>query len=473
MTSEQVSMLIKTDDIDKIKQAFIASKVVESVSAVLKNYEIANHEVMDPTIRRDKMIKGDDGNIEATVKVSRIPLPYQKNIVLVASAFLGTPQINATPGDQKEKDLLSVIKKVLDDNKVDYKFMTVVKTTKSEKQAAILLYTEKLQAGSDYWDNEPISSNLRLRMKLLSCKRGDELYPVFDDSDDMVAFGRAYETSDTSSGSEVKTQHFDFYTADNIYINSKVAGRQWEKKSFKNLINKIPVIYFCQAMTDYEDVQHLIDRLEKKTSNHADTNDYFDSPIVKAKGKITGFANKGDSGKVLEMDEGADAGYLTYDSLPESMKMEIDNLKEYIEQFSHTPVTAASKMAALSYFSSTAIKLLFLDAHLKAYDSEEIFGEGAQRLFNYIKAAIAVMDSSFKKATKLKLTPKFTYFLPKNETEEVANIVSAYTAGIISLETALSLNPLVEDAIAELEKIKAEAKAKADAAPPPPPTPAQ
>jgi hypothetical protein len=46
--------------------------------------------------------------------------------------------------------------------------------------------------------------------------------------------------------------------------------------------------------------------------------------------------------------------------------------------------------------------------------------------------------------------------LPKDIAGEVTYIIQAYQAGIISLESAVTLNPLVSDAVAELEKIKAE-----------------
>ena len=195
--------------------------------------------------------------------------------------------------------------------------------------------------------------------------------------------------------------------------------------------------------------------------------------IVNAKGEVKGFSEKGETGKVLQMDEGADVSYMTYDSLPESMKMEMDNLIKFIHAFSHTPDISFESMKGLGQFSGIALKMLFMDAHLKAYDSEEIFGEGAQRLFNYLKHAISVLDPSYKIAKKLQIRPEFNYFLPKNVQEEVANVVSAYGAGIISLETAIKLNPLVEDAISEMTLIKKEADAKVKKLPTPPIAPVE
>lgn len=460
MTKEQLKSLIEAGDVNKIKDTFETVSLVNDISNLLDMYNIKGHDVMKPTKRKDKAIKNDKGEITDTVFVSRIPLPVQKNIVTLGAAFLGVPKLKSTVNDEIQKNLLSIVDKVLDDNKFEYKFRTCVKSTKSEKQSALLLYTEALEQNSEYWNGYSFNSKFRIRMKVISKSLGDDLYPVFDNSGDMLAFGRYYTYKELINRTEKTIQRFELYTADNIIFYSKEGRSAWEKNSYVNQIKKIPVIYFYQPLTDFEDVQLLIDRLEKKVSNHADTNDYYDSPIVKARGEVVGFSEKGETGKVLKMTEGADVEYLTYDSLPESMKMEMDNLLKFIGKFSHTPEITFESMKGMGDFSGIALKMLFMDAHLKAYDSEEIFGEGSQRLLNYIKHAISVLDPKYKPAVKLQIRPEFNYFLPKNTTEELGNVVSAYGAGIISLETAIKLNPLVEDAVSEMELIKKEADAK-------------
>lgn len=463
MTAQQLQILIDTKDVQKIKDALESCKLVEDIECLIKQFNTDGHEVLDENLRKDKTIFDDKGNMSGKVKVARIPLAYQKNIVMVAAAFLGRPKLQYTATDNLQETFAETLNKILEDNKFDYKFMACVKKTKSERQCAFLCYNVAIQPGDDYWDDfqvakKPVS---KIKMRLLAKSLGDELYPAYDATGDMIAFGRAYEISDKVDGADIKMEYFELYTADKIYISNKSGSKFWETSEYINYVKKIPIAYFCQPITDFEDVKELIKRFETKVSNHADTNDYFDSPIVKAKGTVQGFSSKGESGKVLEMSEGADAEYLTYNSLPESMKLEMDNLKLFIELFSNTPDISFQNLKNLGYFSNMSMKVMFLAAHMKAYDSEEVFGEGSQRLFNYLKKNLVQIAPEFKLALKMTIKPVFTYFLPKNDQEEVQTIVQALGAGIISKKTAIKLNPLVDNVVNELELIMKEKEAAA------------
>lgn len=418
MTTENLQVLIDAGDIEKLKSSLETLSIASDVLESLKQYDIKDHAIFDQLNRPDKRIYNEDGELTKTIPVARIPLALQKKIVMTSAAFLGVPEMSYTAKNDLEENFAAIIYKVLEDNKFDYKFNTCVKKTKSERQSAILIYTQELKAGDDYWQGHPIQSDTKykLRFKILAHSLGDTLYPVFDAFGDMIAFGRFYEVIDNVDGKEKTIQHFDLYTNEKLYFSVKEDS--WVTNEYQNIVGKIPVIYFSQPATDWEDVQALIERLETKISNHADTNDYYDSPIVKAKGNVEGFSDKGESGKVLKMDEGADAEYMTYDSLPASMKMELDNLIMFIHSLSHTPDISFENLKNLGYFSTIALKVMFMDAHLKAYDSEEIFGEGVQRLYNYLKKSVSVIAPGFKPALTLQLKPKFNYFLPQNKADE-------------------------------------------------------
>lgn len=506
MTNDTLIDLIDTGELDKLKSTLEVSKYAYFITDAynwtnttptvpgtqspyvrikdFKEYNPKQHDIHNINERPDKLISDDQGNLTGKVKVSRLSIPEQKRIVLMAASFLGSPELASNPSPGLESDLFTVIQAIFDNNKLDYEFKDITKKTMSERECAELWYTQN--AEPDYWEGTPMEgAKFKLRMRTISPSLGDTLYPVYDNFGDMIAFGRYYETVETVANTISQTDkicHFDIYTNDRFYFMAKgekettwkfnydPAGNEYDEegniitastqKGIPNLIGKIPVIYYSQPATEWHDVQEMIDRLEKKISNHADTNDYYDSPIVKAKGKVEGFSAKGEAGKVLQMDEGADASYLTYDSLPESMKMELDNLTKFINTYTHTPDISFESVSGLGHFSGIALKMFFMDAHLKAADKEALFGMGVKRRINYLKTAISVINNKFKPAMKLIISPKFTYFLPKDTDAEVATLVKAYTAGIISLESAVKLNPLVEDAINELELIKAETAAK-------------
>jgi SPP1 family phage portal protein len=474
MNIDQLNELVLAGDMNVVMSACETHLIVKNLTDVLKEYNPKFHAVHDPAKRKDKVINDDEGNFKDTVKVTRLSLPMQKKIVLTAAAFLGSPCLSFSPVDTKEEDFQKVIEKTFEDNKLDYKFKKIAKTTMAERHCAELWYT--LPAEADYWDGQPINGRFKLKMRLLANSLGDSLYPVFDMYGDMIAFGRAYYMHETDKSGKVdKVHHFDLYTADRIYYTKSING-SWvfnydldnetikytgdKGKGIPNPIGKIPVVYYSQLITEWEDVQECIDRLETIMSNHADTNDYNGSPTVVADGEVEGYSKKGEQGKFIQTRNGAKVYYLTWDSAPESIKLEMENLFKAIYTFTHTPDVSFDNLKGLGYFSTVALQTMFVDAHLKATDKEEIFGEGIQRRLNYVKRAIAEIDASFMKSLSMKVKPVFEYFLPKNVGETIDMLVKAVSGGLISQETAVENNPIVENPTEELERINKEKAAQ-------------
>lgn len=473
MEPQELATLV-TSDFEKLKSRIIESKAKIISSDDYKDIDVEQHEVVtDMVSRPDKAVTTEQG--PKTVKVARIPQSYQKLIVNRAVAFLVGNPINliSQPKDRLQKDLLSIIQKVWSDNKLDYLTRTTCRFQMSETEVAEIWYIET--TSPDYWIGTSMQGkNLRLRVQILANSLGDFLYPVFDRFGDMIAFGRGYFVMID----EMQVEHFDVYTSNNIYYGTFLDG-QWEIEPVTHTLGKLPVIYYSQPTSEWYDVQRMIQRKEVLGSNHADTNDYNGSPIIAAYGKVLGFSAKGESGKVLELEKGSDIKILSWDSLPESLKMERDDLNASIMKMSDTPDISFETMKGLGTFSGIALKMLFLGAHMKASNHEELFGQSIQRRINLIKFALTRMSVSFKPGLNLDIKPEFKYYLPKDNKEEVDILVAAVGAGILSVETAIELNPLIKDAMVEKARVKAETTVKqarqdqvAAQSKPQPPTPA-
>lgn len=449
---------------DELQKAIIAAKPEFAIKPedAQKQYDPKQHDITDPAKRQDKPINDENGNVIDTVKVARLPIPMQKRVVRLAATFLcGRPiELTSMPGEQTEKDLLEVVKKTWKDNKLDYKSKKLAKMMMSEMECAELWYTETAEAG--FWKgtaNDQPKVKFKLRMKMIAPSLGDSLYPVFNASGDLIAFGRGYTIKE---GSE-NVEHFDLYTSSKNYYYAKGQNGFSLLKDEINIVGKIPVIYYSQYAPEWYDVQELTDRFEKSISNHADTNDYHSSPTMVAKNaKVVTMAKKGEQGKFVEIEgEHAELGYVSWDKSPESTKLEQENLEKLIYSLTDTPNISFEQMKSLGTFSGIALKMLFLGAHMKASDHEENFGEPIQRRINYIIAAMGVINVDFEKAITLSIEPKFTYFLPKNESEMIDMLSTATTGGIMSRQTATELNPLIEDAETEVERLKDEANSAA------------
>jgi SPP1 family phage portal protein len=457
------------DNFHQLKQNIVSAKAKFAYTSASTEYAPLTHRVMtDHVMRPDKKIsvikddaqaESDEPNYEQqTVYVTRLPVPYQKKIVRLRATFLcGNPiKLDANAKEGLEQDLLELIQKTWDDNKLDYKSKGLAKLMMSELEVAELWYPEP--ADKEYWADTPnAGGKTKLRMKIIGPKFGDSLYPVFDEYGDMVAFGREYVTK---SVDDKKTYHFDVYTAEaTYYATQKVGTYTVDGKPEPNQFKKIPIVYYSQEAPEWADVQKLIDQYEISLSDHTDTNQYHGDPTTVVEGGIVGFSKKGEKGKVLEVEPGAKVNLLAWEQATNSLELEQKNLRGHILNETSTPDISFQEMKGLGNFSGIALKMLFLDAHMAAADKEEIFGECIQRRINFLKAAHAQINPSFKKALPLKITPKFEYYLPKNDQETVSILMTANgNKPIISKKTAVTLNPLVEDSDAELDQIEAEQK---------------
>lgn len=451
MTIDELKQQVTTDYSELVEGIITGKKNTDVITKAIDQYDPSEHSIFDETERPDKQYQDEKGSTQIS-KVSRLSVPFQKQIVSRAATFLcGNPIELVTPPieDPKKQTLLDAVKKIWEDNKLDYKSKQIAKLVFSETEAAELWYVEQItEDDAGYWDGILSGkAEFKLRMRILANSLGDKLYPVYSPTGDMIAFGRGYSIKDE--------EHFDLYTADTVYYSVKV-DNSWVSTLKSNIYKKIPIIYYSQAAPEWADVQVLIDQYEKRLSNQADVNDYFGSPLLVIIGKILGLSKKGESGKVLELEKDASVSYATWNQAPESVKMELETIERLIFQMTDTPNISFEQMKGLGVFSGIALKMLFMAAHMKASEKEETFGESIQRRINYLKAIVKMIDIGSLGKTTLSISPKFEYYLPKDYEGLIDTLVNGVNGKVLSQETAVKLNPYVEDPAKELEMIKSE-----------------
>jgi SPP1 family phage portal protein len=455
---------------DEQVKALKTEKNLPDFSDIEKQWQVKDHAVLDPVKRPDKKVKrstgqkdgsGEEIMQDTTEPVNRIGVPFQRIIVGRAVGFLlGNPvKVKKTAKGESQETLAAMVGKTLKDNKEIYFNREIARTVMKECEAAELWY---LVQDDTFWKktNEKLSKSIfKLRVKLLSPGNGDKLYPYFNEFGDMAAFSREYVT--TVDGKQVT--NFDTWTVDKVVKRVKTDG-SWAVTESANLLKKIPVVYYSQPETEWEQVQSMIERFETKISNFGDTNDYFGSPMVKVKGKVVSLPGKTSSGKVLQLATDADADYMAWNQAPESEKIEFELLEKLIYSMTHTPNISFEQMKQVgSNLSGFAIELMFTDAHLKVENKIELFGEMFQRRLNLLKHILGtvVNVSLANEVDNLELEPVFTPYLPKNRKEMVDILVSARgNKPIMSNETAVENNPLVGSVEEELNRMKADQDAE-------------
>lgn len=448
----------KPEDIIKNVIAFGSST---KFTELADQYNPSGHSIFDITKRPDKKVKKmvEGKLIDKNIPVTRISLPLQKLIVGRAVAFLLTNPIQISLTDQNApenaKTLLKMILYLLKKNKM----------TSVNKEIARILFKETEVAEYWYPVEEPNfwkkfnftnASKSRLRCRLFYPSNGDKLYPIFDQYQDMIAFGRGYKVNIEGTNIE----HLDLFT-DSLIITFKKEQSGWTEISRAvNMINKIPVVYYKQEQTEWSDVQTIIERLETLTSNFSDTNDYFGSPMVKVKGAVKGFADKGDSGKVIEVSDMGDADYLTWDQSPESTKLEIETLLNFIYSMTQTPDISFKAIQGIGDISGIALQLMFLDAFFKAENKKEIFSDTMERRLSVLKAFCMKFNVKLAKDFEdVDFDIQITPYIPQSSNEMIDMLFTANGGkAMISRKSSIAKTGFITDVDSELEQIKAEEK---------------
>jgi hypothetical protein len=466
---EEILQLPVSDQISQLQQ----KKDIPDYNILRTQYDPEDHKVLQSLYRPGKSVRRSTGTTDSygnevysttTEEVNRIAAPFQRLIVERAVGFLlGNPvRLKSNADGQDQEDIIAMVQRTLDDNKSDYFNRKLARTVMSQCEAAELWY---LVEDRTFWKRTlPDGNNIfKLRVKLLSPGNGDSLWPWFDEFGDMTAFSRGYTVTDSDGK---VTEHFDTWTANMQYQRISVNG-EWIVTAIPNLIGKIPVIYYSQPEAEWSQVQTAIERYETKVSNFADTNDYFGSPMVKVIGEVASLPDKTTSGKVIQLTAGSDASYMSWASAPESEKLEFDQLEKLIYAMTQTPNISFEQMKSMGGdMSGFAIKLMFTDAHLKAENKIELFGEMFQRRFNLIKHICGnVINVRLQGVVDiLWIEPVFTPYLPKNVKEEI-EILSAARASkpLISQLTAIENNPLVGNYDREVDRMAEDVEADAAA----------
>lgn len=439
------------NDFSKLTTILCKDPVERKVEDYEKQYK-GEHDILD---RPTKTI--GKGPTLKTIEQAKLVIQFQKKIVNMAVSFLfGKPaKLILDNKEDKYQKTFNLINNVWDKNKLDY----------FNKKLARRLFVETKVA--ELWYIIMDSDNVKhIKVVLLCNQNGDEIYAHFNNNGDLDAFARRYKLEDVD---EKTYEHIDIYTAENSFFGVK--KENWEVEKKENLCGKIPVIYYVQAEPEWAGVQSEIDRIEMLISKSADTNDYFGSPTLKIKGKITNPPEKGEVGKMLRFSaevgsegktEYGDAEYLTWEHVPAAIKLEYENLKDIIYSITSTPDLSFNNVQGLTKTSGEALKFLFMDSILKAKDKEEIFGEGLTRRINLLKAILSVTDVKSKmNLEELDVSIQFGDILPQSITEMVKSLsVARGGDAIMSQDEAVRQNPLVSDAEEDIKRLEEEKKSE-------------
>lgn len=228
---------------------------------------------------------------------------------------------------------------------------------------------------------------------------------------------------------------------------------------------KIPIVYLSQHHPEWFVVQEMIDRLEVSLSKLGASNDYSGHPILLLYGEVKGAADKDEDGKVLRMNMEEDdatgkvkhgeAKFLTREGAADSVKLEIETLEKYIYSMTSTPDISFENTKGLGNVSGVALKLMFLDAILKAKMNEGENRTIIERIINiFIAGTVNTTATTFSKMVKETFFDvQFNSILPDDLSGTVETLVQAVNGKIMSQSTAIKSLDMTDDVDEEVRMI--------------------
>lgn len=406
---------------------------------------------------------GKTYEIEAIYKtedVNRISIPLEQDIVNIQTAFtVGTePTIDCDPTDKTESKLLDAVKAVFKANKLKFQNKKIVRSWLSEQEVAEYWYAvDDDSFWAKFWKrvksafDGKVRPTKRLKSVLWSPFRGDTFYPFFNDNGDLVAFSREYKKK--VNDSEITC----FMTiTDKMVYQWDLAAGYTERPAFAHGFGKLPVLYAYRPEAYCEKIKTFRVRLEKLLSNYADCIDYHFFPLLKLIGDVTGFTGK-TKDRMVKLENGADAQYLTWSQVPETVKYEAETLTNMAYDMSNTPRISFENLKGIGKASGTAFRFMFMGAHMAVSNHEEVIGEFLQRRINFLVSALGTINSyEFSEACKtIGINTELSPFMIDDINDKVSTAVTAVSGGIWSTREGIMFAGNADRVKEELMEIKA------------------
>ena len=399
---------------------------------------------------------------------NRIALPIEQDIVNIQTAFtVGTePTLDCKP-EQSEEGLLAALKQVFKKNKIKYQNKQAVRSWLAEQEVAEYWYVVK---DDGFWAKlkHKIAGifgksmpEYRLKSVLWSPFRGDKLYPFFDDNGDLVALSREYKKKGLDDD---ETLCFMTITKDMVF--------QWEldsdwqdKGSFRHNFKKMPIIYMYRPEAYCEKIKTLRIRLEKLLSNYADCIDYHFFPILMLFGDVEQLSGELKNRIVQLTGVSANAQYLTWNQVPETVKFEVETLLSQIYGLTNTPrISFDSLKGTGNAVSGVAFDYVFMSTHLNVENLNEVMGVFMQRRVNFLVSALGSLNSSLAEAAEtIDIDVQMQPYRLEDLAEKIDTAIKAKDGELWSQETAISFVGNVDSVIDEVKKIQEEQQEKQDA----------
>lgn len=414
-----------------------------------QKYEPSLHAITTDTVgRKDKT--RDDGSIE---KAARISIGLEKLLVRRMNAFMFALPVSRiytnTENNETRQSIARAIEAIYKHARID-----------AENKRRGLSYFASCEVLTVWYAVESpntlygFNSKWKLKCKSYSPKDGVELFPYFDESDDMVALSFRYRKRVLNQ----KRVFFETYTADHHYKWMQEDEGWVEKVNEEIKISKIPGVYLSREEPVYQDLSDLREDIEYTVSRNSDVIAYNAAPLLKIVGQLIGRENKGETQRVYRMEEGGNIDYVAWEQAIEALSYQVKTEVDLFWSQGQMPDISFQNMKDLGNIGYDARQTLFMDAHLKVGDEEGVWIEAFERECNIIKAFLKQMKVDWaSEIDNVGVEHSITPFQLKNEEAEISKYTKANGGKpVISQQESIQLAGLSADPKKTMDMIQEE-----------------
>lgn len=412
MTIEEIFALGSPGKV--IEELKVKSIEVPEWDKLKKEYDPKEHPVMTDSSYQDKVTNG------GTEKVTRITQDLQRLAVKRTTELVfGLPVKRIYKAETEgEKEVAKVLEAILMRNRIDSVNIERGNMLFAGCEVATLWYA--VEAPNNLYG---VDSRLKIRCKNYSPMLGDNLYPMFDNTDDLVALSFGYKRK---IGKE-DVEYFDTYTKDQ-HIRFVNTGSWVEEVKETTTLGKIPALYCHRPTPIWEDTSNLVYEIEWAMSRNGNYLRANSTPIfvVFADDEVDFGQEKQDAWKkVFQYPKGSEAQYVTWDQAVENLKFHILELRQSFFSQLQLPDMSYESMKSAP-MSGEARKMMFIDAQLKVKDESGRILEMLDREINVLKAFVKViLPSRAKDVDSLQVETVVTPFAITDDKDTVDLLMSA------------------------------------------------
>lgn len=414
-----------------------------------KKYEPKLHKITtDNVTRKDKVRK--DGSIE---KAARIYIGLEKLLAKRTNEFMFALPVSRTYSNTENNETRQAIARAIE---AIYKNARI----NSENKQRGLAYFASCEVLTIWYAVESpntlygFNSKWKLKCKSYSPMNGTDLFPHFDENDDMDALSFRYQ----KRVGDQKRTFFETYTADRHYKWMQGDDGWVEKVNEEIKIGKIPGVYVSSEEPIYQDLSELREDIEYTISRNSDVIAYNAAPLLKIIGNLQGREDKGESQRVYRMEQGGDIGYVAWEQAIQALSYQVQTEVNLFWSQGQMPDISFQNMKDLGDIGYDARQTLFMDAHLKIGDEEGEWIRAFERECNIIKSFLKLMNVEWaNEIDNVGVDHFITPFQLKSEEAEISKYTKANGGKpVISQQESIQLAGLSSDPIKTMELIEQE-----------------